>query len=239
MTVPLSAKQLVDRLWNYCNVLRDDGVSTIEYVEQLTSCCSSRWPTSGPSRGSTRSGSSPRPGLAGLLEPRRRAGDALHRRSSTSWQAARHARHDLPEGAEPHPGPGQAAQADRRPDRRGELVGHRDRHQGRRLRGAAAKGAEDTSRAPASTSPRASSSGRSSTACGPSRRHGRRPGMRHRRLPARRPRVHPDHHAESLTPRSATHLRDDASRLRARRRHRPAGRDEPAAARHRDADGDS
>jgi type I restriction enzyme M protein len=27
---------LVQRLWNYCTVLRDDGVSTIEYVEQLT-----------------------------------------------------------------------------------------------------------------------------------------------------------------------------------------------------------
>ncbi len=31
-----TARQLVDKLWNYCNVLRDDGVSTIDYVEQLT-----------------------------------------------------------------------------------------------------------------------------------------------------------------------------------------------------------
>src|SRR3954466_7276731 len=29
-------RRLVDKLWSYCNVLRDDGVSTIEYVEQLT-----------------------------------------------------------------------------------------------------------------------------------------------------------------------------------------------------------
>ena len=29
-------KQLVDKLWNFCNLLRDDGVSTIEYTEQLT-----------------------------------------------------------------------------------------------------------------------------------------------------------------------------------------------------------
>lgn len=36
MTVPLNAKQLVDRLWSYCHVLRHDGVSTIDYVEQLT-----------------------------------------------------------------------------------------------------------------------------------------------------------------------------------------------------------
>ncbi|WP_245975888.1 HsdM family class I SAM-dependent methyltransferase [Amycolatopsis palatopharyngis] len=27
---------MVDKLWSYCNVLRDDGVGTIEYVEQLT-----------------------------------------------------------------------------------------------------------------------------------------------------------------------------------------------------------
>jgi len=30
------ARRLVDKLWSYCNVLRDDGVSTIDYTEQLT-----------------------------------------------------------------------------------------------------------------------------------------------------------------------------------------------------------
>jgi type I restriction enzyme M protein len=30
------SSQLVQRLWNYCNVLRDDGVSYGDYVEQLT-----------------------------------------------------------------------------------------------------------------------------------------------------------------------------------------------------------
>jgi type I restriction enzyme M protein len=30
------ARRLVDKLWSYCHVLRDDGVSTIEYTEQLT-----------------------------------------------------------------------------------------------------------------------------------------------------------------------------------------------------------
>ncbi|MFE0593973.1 N-6 DNA methylase [Micromonospora echinospora] len=29
-------RRLVQKLWNYCDVLRDDGVSTIDYVEQLT-----------------------------------------------------------------------------------------------------------------------------------------------------------------------------------------------------------
>ncbi|MCE4948751.1 type I restriction-modification system subunit M [Streptomyces albulus] len=31
-----AARQLVDRLWNYCNVLRDDGVSSQDYLEQLS-----------------------------------------------------------------------------------------------------------------------------------------------------------------------------------------------------------
>jgi type I restriction enzyme M protein len=31
-----NARRLVEKLWSYCNVLRDDGVSTIEYTEQLT-----------------------------------------------------------------------------------------------------------------------------------------------------------------------------------------------------------
>src|SRR5450759_2824574 len=30
------ARRLVDKLWSFCNVLRDDGVSTLEYTEQLT-----------------------------------------------------------------------------------------------------------------------------------------------------------------------------------------------------------
>jgi type I restriction enzyme M protein len=30
------ARQLVDKLWNFCNLLRDDGVSTIDYTEHLT-----------------------------------------------------------------------------------------------------------------------------------------------------------------------------------------------------------
>jgi type I restriction enzyme M protein len=31
-----NTRRLVAKLWNYCDVLRDDGVSTIDYVEQLT-----------------------------------------------------------------------------------------------------------------------------------------------------------------------------------------------------------
>ncbi|PGH40918.1 DNA methyltransferase [Micromonospora sp. WMMA1996] len=32
----VGSRRLVQKLWNYCDVLRDDGVSTIDYVEQLT-----------------------------------------------------------------------------------------------------------------------------------------------------------------------------------------------------------
>lgn len=35
MSAP-ETRRLVAKLWNYCDVLRDDGVSTIDYVEQLT-----------------------------------------------------------------------------------------------------------------------------------------------------------------------------------------------------------
>jgi len=31
-----NSTSIVQRLWNYCNVLRDDGVSYGDYVEQLT-----------------------------------------------------------------------------------------------------------------------------------------------------------------------------------------------------------
>jgi len=31
-----SSPQLIQKLWNYCNVLRDDGLSYGDYVEQVT-----------------------------------------------------------------------------------------------------------------------------------------------------------------------------------------------------------
>jgi type I restriction enzyme M protein len=31
-----SSTTIVQKLWNYCNVLRDDGMSYGDYVEQLT-----------------------------------------------------------------------------------------------------------------------------------------------------------------------------------------------------------
>ena len=32
----MSPRQLVQKLWSYCQVLRDDGVSTLDYIQQLT-----------------------------------------------------------------------------------------------------------------------------------------------------------------------------------------------------------
>jgi hypothetical protein len=32
----MSPSTIVQKLWNYCNVLRDDGMSYGDYVEQLT-----------------------------------------------------------------------------------------------------------------------------------------------------------------------------------------------------------
>jgi hypothetical protein len=34
--LPTVSATLVQKLWNYCNVLRDDGMSYGDYVEQLT-----------------------------------------------------------------------------------------------------------------------------------------------------------------------------------------------------------
>jgi len=32
----MNSATIVQKLWNYCNVLRDDGMSCGDYVEQLT-----------------------------------------------------------------------------------------------------------------------------------------------------------------------------------------------------------
>jgi hypothetical protein len=32
----MTSSAIVQKLWNYCNVLRDDGMSDGDYVEQLT-----------------------------------------------------------------------------------------------------------------------------------------------------------------------------------------------------------
>jgi type I restriction enzyme M protein len=34
--VPNSRSAIVQKLWNYCNILRDDGLSYGDYIKQLT-----------------------------------------------------------------------------------------------------------------------------------------------------------------------------------------------------------
>ena len=115
---------LVSKLWNYCHILRDDGLSYGDYVEQLTFLLflkmadeQSRPPFSKPATVP-----------AGYDWPSLLAkdGDELetHYRHvlETLGKEPRHARRHLPQGAEQDPGPGQAAASHRGPHRQGTVV---------------------------------------------------------------------------------------------------------------------
>jgi hypothetical protein len=111
------------KLWNYCNILRDDGLSYGDYVEQLTFLLflkmadeHTRPPHNKPSaipKGSTGRRCWPR--MATTLE--------VHYRHTLEelGKPAGHARRHLPEGAEQDPGPGQAPPPHRGPDRQGAV----------------------------------------------------------------------------------------------------------------------
>ena len=125
-------RRLVEKLWSYCNVLRDDGVGTIEYTEQLTYLLFLKMAHERETRSLNPERIVPTHlSWQRLLDA---DGDELeidlpaHPRGArpASWRS----RHDLPQSAEPHPGPRQAQAARRRPHRSRELVGHGDRHQG-------------------------------------------------------------------------------------------------------------
>ena len=130
---------LVQRLWNYCNVLRDDGLSYGDYVEQLTYLLFLKMADEQTKPPFSRPAIVPE-GLdwPSLLE---RDGDELEV----------HYRHVLTElGRKPGmlgvifrkaqnriQDPAKLRRLDRRPDRPGELADARRRREGRRLRGAA------------------------------------------------------------------------------------------------------
>ena len=134
-------QQIVQKLWNYCNILRDDGLSYGDYVEQLTFLLflkmadeQTRPPFNKPSpipKGQDWPSLLARDGDELEIHYRHMLGDAR--------QAVGHAGRHLPQGAEQDPGPGQAAPADRGPDRQGAVVEPVRRREGRRLRGVAAK----------------------------------------------------------------------------------------------------
>src|SRR6266702_6970960 len=68
---------------------------------------------------------------------RRRPGGPVPAHAGRTWEAARHARRHLPQGAEQDPGPGEAQATRLGPDRQRDLDDPRRRREGRRLRGAA------------------------------------------------------------------------------------------------------
>ena len=104
---------IVQRLWNYCNVLRDDGVCYGDYVEQLTYLLflkmddeQTQLPAASPAS------SPPTCNWHSLLAAgRRRAGRPLPPHPGRTGQGRRPAPDHLPQGAEQDPGPGQAAAA--------------------------------------------------------------------------------------------------------------------------------
>ncbi len=105
------ARQLVQKLWNFCNLLRDDGLSYGDYVEQLTYLLFLKMahertqpPFNQPSR--IPEGYD----WPSLLE---QDGAELEAHYTVLLDelgtAAGTLGPDLPQGAEPDPGPGQAA----------------------------------------------------------------------------------------------------------------------------------
>ncbi len=197
----MNASTLVQKLWNYCNVLRDDGMSYGDYVEQLTYLLflkmadeRSRPPYSQPSI---------IPAAWAWPSLLAKDGDELfdHYRHALgrTGQVDRHARPDLRQGAEQVPGPGQAAPPGGGPDRRRELVGAGRGREGRRLRRPAGeeRARHQERRGPVLHAARADP-GDGGLHRAQGRRDGVRPGLRHGRLP-----VHGlQPHCHSTTPTS-------------------------------------
>jgi type I restriction enzyme M protein len=116
----MNSATIVQKLWNYCNVLRDDGMSYGDYVEQLTYLLFLKM----ADERSQPPWSQPSPIARGYDWPALLAkdGDDLfdHYRHTLERLGAGegHHRPDLRQGAEQVPGPGQAAPPGGGPDRR-------------------------------------------------------------------------------------------------------------------------
>ena len=236
----MNASTLVQKLWNYCNVLRDDGMSYGDYVEQFTYLLflkmadeRTKPPYNQPSHHSRRR--TVWPSL--LKQGRRRAVRSLPPLARRAGQASKGMLGLIfTQGAEQVPGPGQAAPADRGSDRQRKLVGDERRREGRCLRGLAGEeraGHQDRRRPvlhAASADP-----GDGGRASPPS--------------PARRSATRPAAPAAFCSPPTTTSLKhnpnlDQATEKRQLKqervqglgigaRHGAAVRDEPVAARHR------
>ena len=238
VTAP-NSNQLVQKLWNFCNVLRDDGVSTIEYVEQLTYLL-----------------------FLKMADERQKAGLGEVVPYGLDWQSLLdrdgdelevHYRHLL-ESLGRQPGTlgtifRKAQNRIQDPAKLRRLVVNlineetwtvgRRRPEGRRLRGPAPEGrrGHQVRRRPVLHAPGADP-GDDRLPPTQAGRDDRRPGVRHRWLPARRARVdRRSPHRRDGRRRQALPARRGGARLGDRRRHRPSVRHEPAAPRHRHPDG--
>ena len=151
-----TATTIGQKLWNYCNILRDAGLSYGDYLEQLTYLIflkmmdeRSRPPyTLLPDY-------QPPPIPEGYRWPDLLARDGsgagvpLPAHPGDTGRAARHPGRHLPQGPEPHPGTGHAHPAGAGTDKQRGLAATQRRREGRRLRvaaGAQRPGREDRRR---------------------------------------------------------------------------------------------
>jgi type I restriction enzyme M protein len=104
-----AASALVNKVWNYCNLLRDDGVSYGDYVEQLTFLLFLKMDYE-RTRPAIQQEIHSSYGLQlGQLDRTRRAcvGTPLSEHARESWQGTGHAPHHLRQGADTKSGAGQ------------------------------------------------------------------------------------------------------------------------------------
>src|SRR6266446_342678 len=114
-----AASNLVNKVWNYCNLLRDDGVSYGDYVEQLTYLLFLKMDYERTRPPYNKKSTVPKDyNWASLIEM---AGLPLkrHYRNTLekSRQRARHPRHHLPQSPEQDPEPRPLAPPHRRSHR--------------------------------------------------------------------------------------------------------------------------
>ena len=106
----MNASSLVQKVWNFCHTLRDDGVGYGDYLEQLTYLLFLKLAHEYAQEPYNRDTHIPKGyDWASLqVQGRRAAGGALPGHPAQAGAGARHAGRHLLQGAEQDPGPGQA-----------------------------------------------------------------------------------------------------------------------------------